>query len=166
MEFSVTHEAYVFLCSALAGVFISIIHDIFCAVRKKCADFGMFNDIQDIIFWIIAAIVMFAVVFFANNGEIRWYEFFGVILGAVLYIFTLSRTFLAAFEFILEIFSKIFKFFFKLLLTPLIFLYNIVFKGIVFIFRPLFKLCMKLKQRFKRRLYIFLKLTRKTLKKT
>ena len=166
MEFSVTHEAYVFLCSAASGVLIGMVHDIFCVIRKKCEKTEVFTDITDIVFWICAAVIMFAVIFFVNNGRIRWYEFFGVILGSLLYSFTLSRTFILAFEFVFNIFLKFFKLFFKLLLTPLIFLYNIVFKGIMFIFRPIYKVLRKLFLKLLAKVRFFTGIVRHTLKKS
>ncbi len=166
MEFSVTREAYVFLCSAASGVLIGMLRDIFCVIRKKCDKTEVFTDITDIVFWICAAVIMFAVIFFVNNGRIRWYEFFGVILGSLLYSFTLSRTFNLAFEFLFNVFFKFFNFFLKLLLTPLVFLYNIVFKGIVFIFRPIYKVLRKLFIKILAKARFFTGIARHTLKKS
>lgn len=162
MEFSVSHEAYVFLCSAICGMFLGILYDVFRTVRRKCSDFSVLGDLQDILFWTFAAIIMLAVIFFANNGKVRWYEFLGVFLGMNIYIFTLSRIFLSVFGFILDIFLKIFKLFFKILLTPLVFLYNIVFRWIILFFKPFYKMFAKL--RF--RLYGFFKTLRRTAGKT
>lgn len=139
MDFNVSHEALVFLYSAFGGALIGILRDIFCFFRKNGEKNSIFSDIADIVFWICASVIMFSVIYFANNGTLRWYEFLGVILGTIIYTLTLSRLFLKFFELILAIFLKIFGFFLKILLTPLIFLYNIVFEGIMFIFRPMYK---------------------------
>lgn len=166
MDFSVSQEAYVFLCSALAGVIIAMLRDVFYMLRKKCGHNCLLTDISDIVFWMAAAVIMFVVIFFANSGKIRWYEFMGVILGSVIYSFTLSRVFLTVLEFIYAIFLKIFKFFFKILLTPFIFLYNIVFKGIVFIFTPVFKMLRRLLSGLALRVRFFTRIFCRTFKKS
>ena len=165
MNLGVTHEAMVFLFSAVSGIFIGFIADLFFILRKKSENVSIFIDIIDITFWIICAIVMFAVIFFVNNGHIRWYEFLGVFLGSILYKFTLSRPILFILELILRIFFKIFKIFFKILLTPLIFLYNIVCEGIIRIFRPFFKFTRQMWLKVSKKLKITFTVARKNLKK-
>ncbi len=35
--------------------------------------------------------MFFAIIFFNNDGELRWYEFLGSIIGVILYIMTISE---------------------------------------------------------------------------
>ncbi|MBP3337181.1 MAG: spore cortex biosynthesis protein YabQ [Clostridia bacterium] len=165
MNLGVTHEAVVFLFSVLSGIFIGFVGDLFYLLRKKSENFRIFIDITDIIFWILCAIIMFAVIFFANNGQIRWYEFLGVFLGSILYKFTLSKPILVIFELILRIFFKIFKLFFKILLTPLIFLYNIVFEGIMCIFRPFFKMVNSIRGKIVKKMHFTFRVAHKNFRK-
>lgn len=144
MDFSVSHEAGVFLCSCLCGAFIGVVYDIFARIRAFCEKKCLFADILDIVFWICASGTVFTVIFFSNNGYVRGYEFLGIFLGLIIYFFALSKPFLAFFELFLRVFSKIFKVFLKILLTPFIFLYNIVFEGIMFIFKPVYKVLCRL----------------------
>lgn len=166
MDFSVRHEVYVFLCSALAGAVIGVVRDCFLMIKKKGGEEKLLSDILDIIFWSVAAVIMFSVIFFANNGHIRGFEFLGVILGAIIYSFTVSRAVIAGFDILYKIFLRIFKFFFKILLTPLVFLYNIVFKGIMFIFRPVYDVLRRIYLKIRRRMLLVIRITRRTAKKS
>jgi len=47
--------------------------------------------IEDFFYWIIVALVMFGVVYYSNDGELRGYIFLGTALGAILYILLFSR---------------------------------------------------------------------------
>lgn len=148
MEFSVTQEVYVFLSSVLSGMFICVVYDLLRVMRSYTKTTHAITDIQDIIFWCIAIIIMFFTVFHTNRGAVRWYEFLGALLGSVIYFFALSKVFCIVLKKIINIFLKIFVFFCKILLTPLVFTYNIIYKSILFIFAPIFKFL----QRFARKL--------------
>ncbi|MBR5156721.1 MAG: spore cortex biosynthesis protein YabQ [Clostridia bacterium] len=148
MEFSIAQEAYVFLASALCGVFISVIYDVLRVIRLYAKTSYAVTNIEDIIFWFIALIIMFFTVFYTNYGYVRWYEFLGVFLGALLYFLTISKTVCMVLKKFIEIFFKIFVFFCKILLTPLVFTYNIIYKSILFIFVPVFKFFQKIIRRF------------------
>lgn len=143
MEFSVAQEVYVFFISVLSGVFIGIIYDLLRVVRRCSKPSAAITDVEDILFWAIAIAIMFFAVYFANNGKIRWYQFFGAILGQILHFFTLSKPICFLLQKIIEIFSKIFIFFCKILLTPLLFMYNIIYKSVLFIVVPIHKLVLK-----------------------
>lgn len=135
-DFSVTKEAFVFLCSALSGAVIFFVYDLFRLTRKKSGADRLFVHIQDGMFWLIAFFIMFFVVLFVNNGILRFYEILGAALGALLYGFTLSGWVSSLLEKMIDIFSRILKFFLKILLTPLYFMYNILYRYICLLLRP------------------------------
>jgi len=64
---------------------IAFIYDAFRIKRRAVKTSALVTYIEDIIYWIIVSIIMFAVVYYSNEGEIRGYLFLGTILGAVLY---------------------------------------------------------------------------------
>ncbi len=165
MDFSVTHEAYVFLISVLSGAGMGLIYDLLRCVRRCAKSTDVITDIEDIIFWAISIAVMFFSIFFTNHGVVRWYQFFGVILGSILYFLTLSRVICICVQKIIEIFLKIFIFFCKILLTPLLFTFNILYRSILFIFVPIFRLFVKWKGQIFRRLKSGAKRTKAALMK-
>ena len=62
-EFSVSKEAFVFLCSTAGGAAIFFVYDLFRLLRKKSGYLALFTHIQDVVFWLVAFSIMFFVVF-------------------------------------------------------------------------------------------------------
>ena len=127
--FSVTAEAQIFLWSVLCGMIIMVIYDIFSATGR-CSVSVLVCSICDGVFTVVSAAVMIFVIFSVANGYVRTYEFIGAFLGGALYKITLGR-FMSSFilkiiNIILLVFSKIFKF----LLTPVRFMYKIIYSTI------------------------------------
>lgn len=106
---SVSNQAYIFLCSVIGGMLIAFIYDMFRIKRKtfKTRSIGVF--IEDLVFWIIVALVMFAVVYYSNEGELRGFIFIGTVIGVILYMLLLSRFVMNFFLAILCIIKKILK---------------------------------------------------------
>ena len=59
---------------------IAFIFDLFRIKRKAVETGNLLTYIEDLLYWIIAALVMFAVVYLANEGELRGYIFLGVVM--------------------------------------------------------------------------------------
>ncbi len=138
-DFSISKEALVFLASSAGGALIFFVYDLFRVLRKKVDAGGILIHIQDGIFWLIAFSIMFFVVFHVNNGTVRFYELLGAGLGAAIYGFALSSSVLKILNWLLTVFSKIFRIFLKILLTPLYFAYNILYRYICLILRPVMR---------------------------
>lgn len=86
----IQNQTYVFLCSLLIGSLLAIIFDFFRVLRRKGNTKNYAVYIQDIIYWIIVTFVIIISAFITNDGELRGYMFIGYILGAVIYIVTIS----------------------------------------------------------------------------
>ena len=84
---SVSNQAYVFLSCVLGGMIIAFVYDIFRVRRKAIKSGNLIVYFEDFIYWIIVALVLFAVVYRSNEGEIRGYLILGVIIGIILYAF-------------------------------------------------------------------------------
>lgn len=110
MPVSLSNQAHVFLCSVLGGILIAFIYDAFRIRRRAVKSGSIIIYVEDLIYWIIAAIVMFGVVYYSNEGEIRGYIFIGAVIGVVLYVLLLSKFIMAAALFILKVLSSIMKF--------------------------------------------------------
>ncbi|MBE7049125.1 MAG: hypothetical protein E7393_07210 [Ruminococcaceae bacterium] len=137
MNFSVTREAVVFVFSVLCGGVLYFLYDLLRVIRRASHGGTLITQIQDGIFWILALAVMFYVFLFINRGTVRLYELVGTGLGAVIYGTTISSLVIQLLCRILEFFLKFFNFFLKILLTPLFFTYNILYRWIRFVFRPI-----------------------------
>jgi spore cortex biosynthesis protein YabQ len=133
---SVGSQAYVFLYSILGGIIIAFIYDIFRIKRKRVRTRSILLHVEDFLYWMIAAIVMFATVYYSNEGEIRGYIFFGTALGVIFYVLVFSRIImkisLTIIDFIVKtvviiwrIITYPFKIIFKILAVPTRFLFKL-----------------------------------------
>ena len=80
--------------------FLALVFDFFRILRRKGKTPNYIVYIQDIIYWIIVTLIIITSAFITNDGELRGYMFIGYILGAVIYIVSISK-------FILKIFQDI-----------------------------------------------------------
>ena len=94
MENSITSQAYLFVICFLCGVIIGIFFDIFRILRKSFKTPDLVTYIEDIIFGIITGVFLIFILFVLNNGQLRFYIFFGLALGIILYLITLSKIFI------------------------------------------------------------------------
>ena len=115
-----------FLMYIAGGILICLTYDIFRALRKSIKTSDLATYIEDIIFFIIVSIFLIYLIFIVNDGSIRGFIFIGLILGGVLYYFTLSKYFM-------KISIFIFTFLKKILLAPIRLVLKINKKLICFI---------------------------------
>ncbi len=91
--FSVSHQVSLFLMSVLLGAAMGVVYDCFRVLRivfPPAAKSGAVL-VQDIIFWLIYGFAFFCYATLAARGEIRFFIFFGSLIGFVLYILTLGN---------------------------------------------------------------------------
>lgn len=124
MPISVSTQAYVFLCSVIGGILIAFVYDLFRIKRKAMKTANLFVYLEDLLYWVVVAVIIFAVVYYSNEGEIRGYVFIGTVLGIILYALLLSKPIMGAALFILHILSVILKFLWKIFSFP----FRVLFK--------------------------------------
>ena len=129
-------ELRIFLYSALGGAFIMLLYDIFAVAFKKDHLPLLVISVCDGIFVTTACIITVFITLSVSRGMVRFYEFFGLILGATLYKLTISRLFCLLFLKFLYAFYTFMKIFFKILLTPLLFMYKMINRCIRWLFCP------------------------------
>lgn len=105
----IQNQTYVFLWSLFVGVILAVIFDFFRILRRKGNTPNYLVYIQDIIYWIIVTIIIIMSAFITNDGELRGYMFIGYILGAVVYIVTVSRHILKFVNKVLDSIENIFN---------------------------------------------------------
>lgn len=126
-------QAYLFLVFSLTGVSIGILFDFFRVLRKTYKTSDIITYIEDIIFWILAGIIILYSIWYFNNGEIRLFMVIGIILGALIYTLTLSNIFIKINSFLMSIIKKILKFLYKIFSMPI----NIIKKAVIKIYNKL-----------------------------
>ncbi len=132
MRMNMTADMISFFMSVLSGIICGIVYDVFRVLRWLPAGKRLVS-LFDFVFLTISAFVVTAVFYIYNECSLRLYMIVGVIIGSVLYFMILSRLIIAVLKKIIEII----KFFFKILLTPIVFLYKIL---LAYVFKPLGKL--------------------------
>ena len=111
-------QARIFYLSFACGALGAVIFDAFRAFRRRVRGGTAAVAIQDLLFWAILAAVVFALIYHINNGEPRWYIFAGLILGAALYLSTVSKFVVKIFEKVLAVLGTAAKFLWKALVFP------------------------------------------------
>lgn len=138
MDNLATSQAYIFLIFIINGILIAFIFDIFRIFRKSFKTSDLITYIEDIIFWFITCILLAYSIYTYNNGEIRIYMFIGIIIGAILYILTISKYIVEISVKVIKFLKHIFNTFLYYILYPvrilLKILRKVVFKPVCFIF--------------------------------
>jgi len=85
MTLSTSNQAYIFLATVYVGLLLGLIYDIYRAFRMITKPGRLLLAVFDLLFWILAALFSFTMLFKVNGGEIRLYAFIGLALGWGLY---------------------------------------------------------------------------------
>ena len=142
MEVSVTNQAYIFISAIVGGIIIGLLFDVFRILRKMIKKNNVLTYIEDILFWILATGITFALVFITNDGELRWFEFVGILLGVVFYHMVFSSFVIKIALTLIHIMKKVITVMIKIMLFPVVCIYKIFYrpvKGCIYIFKKMGK---------------------------
>lgn len=120
----VLNQANLFLIFTIEGIIIGFIFDIFRILRKSFKTSDIVTYIQDILFWIITGILILYSIFVFNYGEIRFFMFVGIFIGAMFYMLLISRYVIKISVTAIEIFKKTIIFVLKIVSFPFQFIYK------------------------------------------
>lgn len=81
----ISHEIDLFLQSAYYGMILGASYDVLRILRRVIRHKNVIVYIEDYLFWVVWGIMLFALIFNYNDGNVRWYVFGAVILGGILY---------------------------------------------------------------------------------
>lgn len=110
------NQAYLFLIFSITGVIIGFLFDFFRILRRSIKTINIVTYIEDILFWVLAGLLILYNIWFFNNGEIRIFMFFGIVIGVLIYMLTLSNILIGIFTKFLQILFKFLKIPFKVIL--------------------------------------------------
>lgn len=91
MYTTVSMEAAFFLTCMLAGIAAAFVYDILRISRRIVKAGTVAVNLEDILFFVAAALMLFYAAFLKNSGEIRWHGFLGGGTGVALYIFVVRN---------------------------------------------------------------------------
>lgn len=129
----VQNQMYVFLWSTAGGILTAFLFDLFRIKRKTIKTSAFMVYVEDLIFWILATIIVFLIAHFFNNGELRSYIFIGTLVGVSIYICLFSRVITTAVLKIIQMITVSVLFIYKLFIYPIRIIIKITLIPIYFI---------------------------------
>lgn len=139
MSLGIAGELQFFGLSLLRGILILLLYDLLRIFRRVVSHGTFAVAVEDICYWLITALLIFQLIYRENDGAIRGYAIAALVMGMVLYYFTLSKYLVNGISWVLK---KILSF----LLKPVHFLWKKVVQAGKAAFRFYKK---KLKKRWK-----------------
>lgn len=119
MEENIQVQVYIFLFTLFGGLIIGTLYDtIDILLTKKSSKFKGRGK-TDILFWMLAIIIILSILFYANDGIIRFYTLLGFALGWLIYFWVLSKYVQRLIKFIILLVSVIIRFVINIFLLPL-----------------------------------------------
>lgn len=107
MAMLIYDEVELFLVCLGLGALLAFIYDVVRVFRLLFRHKDWLVDVEDLLFWIFTAWLVFRTLFAYNRGALRGYAFLGMFLGVMLYALTLSRLFLLIVEKMLPYWRKV-----------------------------------------------------------
>lgn len=84
-------QELLFFCRTfLAGVLLAAAYDILRIFRNVISHNDFFVSLEDLLYWCVAGVFLFSVIYLENDGIIRVYALAGICLGALIYNWGLS----------------------------------------------------------------------------
>jgi spore cortex biosynthesis protein YabQ len=121
----IVEQVYVFLYAILCGAIAAFFYDILRIKRRTVKTNVLFVALEDILYWLLAAIFLFITVYKSNSGEMRGYIFMGNIIGVMLYEALLSKIIISFSVTFINVTKRVVKFIFRILSYPFIIVYKL-----------------------------------------
>lgn len=100
---AIVYEQFqVFLHSFLCGFLLWFLYDALLILRRTWRHGAVLMAVGDLLFWLIAAGMIFSMLYTYNYGRVRGYAVFGVFVGILLHGSCVTRPFLHIYGFILD----------------------------------------------------------------
>ena len=91
MSDSIIQEFYFWLFSIVTGVGLAFFYDLIRLWRRMIKHRRWQRDVEDIFYWIFCFFLSFYLLYYGNNGVVRYFAVMGAGLGMLLYFATFGR---------------------------------------------------------------------------
>lgn len=91
MSYFLTNQASQFLSAIFAGMILSCIYDVFRIFRNVIKHNSIWVNVEDFFYWNFVGIFLYVLIFYSNDGILRWFIIASAILGAFLYNIGIGR---------------------------------------------------------------------------
>ncbi len=156
MENGLWYQLVLFGIFIALGMASALVYDTFRIVRSGF----LVTALKDMLFWLVMTVLVFTICLVFNNGEIRFFMFCGILIGALTYFRTVSRYVIGLLRFLLSFFKKIFGILLKILFLPVRMLIRLLHKPVFVAITFSKKSMKKLKEKTKFKLKVFKKFKR------
>jgi spore cortex biosynthesis protein YabQ len=119
MILPVNTQLFYFLSTIIAGIAVGMLFDIYRVVLIYHNPNKILLAISDVLYWILCAFITFVFFLYANNGNLRYYTFIGIIFGLFLYFKLASKKFIIAIRNVILIIIKIFRLAYIVIIYPI-----------------------------------------------
>ncbi|MDE7266412.1 MAG: spore cortex biosynthesis protein YabQ [Lachnospiraceae bacterium] len=102
MSDTIIADLDLWLASIVAGACMAFAYDLLRLFRRLVRHGRLAVDVEDLLYWTICFFVSFALLYYGNNGVIRFVAVFGAALGMLLYVVTVGRFFVKAGYFLIN----------------------------------------------------------------
>lgn len=88
---NLTMQVETFLLTVVTGMFLGLLFDFYRIMRGVFKPRWLVTSVADLLYWLVATVIVFVALLFGNWGEVRLYVFIGLLTGVLLYYWLLSR---------------------------------------------------------------------------
>ena len=128
MGITIEMQVEFFIWSLITGLISGLLYDFFRAARQLTKPKNSTIIAHDILFLVITAIFVFVLSFTAGRGELRFFEFLGIICGFILYRLAFRDTIVKILSACARFLVKIVITILKIVLFPLRIIYKVLKK--------------------------------------
>lgn len=93
MSGEIVKEWHFWLASIITGVFMAFAYDVLRLIRRIVRHGRIAVDLEDILYWTACFGLSFTLLYYGNNGVIRFAAVFGAAVGMLIYAMTMGRFF-------------------------------------------------------------------------
>jgi len=119
MILSMPGQAWLFVATVGTGAAAGVFFDFFRVLRRAWWHPRWLVHIEDLLFWLVATVLIFYYLLHRNAGEIRPFMLVGMATGAVLYFATVSRWVVHITVTVVKFVEKVIRAMVRIILLPL-----------------------------------------------
>lgn len=122
-------EVTVFLSAMASGAIAGFVYDLFRLKRRAMKTRALLIGLEDIVFWVMTAVLLFITAYFSSEGEVRLYFLFAAFIGVLIYYWVLSSWVIQILTFLVKAVLWPFAFIIQVLKPPAKWFYAAVGRG-------------------------------------
>lgn len=115
-------QVFTFAMTIVTGIVLGGLFDCYRALRHRFRPRMFMTWVTDLLYWLVATVIMFIALLVSNWGELRFYVFIGVLSGLGLYYNWLSRyalrLFVSGIEVVIKVLQLLNKIFIGVFVRP------------------------------------------------